>query len=891
MHVRPMMRLGNILLLSALCLASSLRLAAVELTSVVQVLGLDAVDAGKDPSNVRLSGTVVDVGTDQRVFSLHDSKHTTCITVAAGISLPKLGDSVELTGVTHTFRLSGMAFPRVIAKTLSVTGRAPLPALPPTMPVEEVNSFRNFDQWIATEGNVARWKYRSTDRELVIVLVDGTGFTTISVRTSGRESVPQGLQGAKLRVTGVNYNKNILSAYGSVIVPSLEQMQILSQGNDENPYALPATPAADISAGKIPIGSRVIVRGMFLGGKNGNEIFLRDGAYALSASLFPPWGNNLPYEEYHDGGPWPALQPGDEIEITGSLMQGSFPAHGVSLHYCYARPIGKKSAPSAIPTSLSELSTGRHACDLIQVRARLLSLHQISSPANSWRSTMMLESDGITMPLIFESPVFINTHNLRVDDELLVTAIVNEANTRDPHQLYLRSLSDVQSLGISPSVRARQFQIYGISTLMLLAFLSAWIIYLRRANRQKSRISAEMQAAHDKARESEKRWKLLFEQSPLSVQIFSPDGQTIRFNQAWKNLFKLSDEQGYAFNVLQAPDLITSGAVHHIRKAFQGEVVHVPPVPFPIPGDPPETRWIGGVLYPLHNDDGTIVEVVTVHHDITESKRAEEALQKMNVHLEQRVADRTIELQKAQQDLQRALEKERELGELKSRFVTTVSHEFRTPLGIIMSSVELLQHYAERMPKEEKERQLGQIHSSTKHMGGLMEQVLLLGRAEAGKLSFKPAPLDIIQFVNCMIDEIRSFSHERCHISLQHSSDLGGAVADEAFLRHILSNLLSNAVKYSPPDSDVRLTIHREADSLVLQIIDQGIGIPEKDHAHLFEAFHRCSNVAEQSGTGLGLVIVKHCVELHGGTIAFATELGNGTTFTVTLPVFHSESP
>jgi signal transduction histidine kinase len=888
MHARLMMRLCKFLLLAALCQACSPLLRAAELTTIEQILRINAIDAGQHPRDVQLSGTVVDVGTDQRVFSLHDGTHTTCITLPSGISPPKLGDTAKVSGVTHTFRLEGRTFPRVTATNLIVTASSALPSAPAPVTTEEINSFRNFDQWVSTQGYVARWKYRSTDRELVIVLVDATGFTTVSVRTNGRASLPTVLTGAKLRVTGVNYNKNTLSAYGSVIVPSLEQMQILIPGNDQNAYAFPTTSAADIAAGEIPIGTRVIARGIVLGGKNSDEIFLRDGSHALSAKLFPPWGNNLPYEEYHDGGPWPVLQPGDEIEIVGSLMQDTVPqpSHGISLHYCYARAIGKKPTPAAIPTTLSELSTGRHAHDLVQVRARLLSLHQISSSVDSWRTTMMLESDGITMPLIFESPAFIKTHNLRVDDEILVTAIVNEANSRDPHQLHLRSLADVQSLGTSPSVRAKQFQIYGIGTLVLLAILSAWIIHLRRVNRQKSQITAAMQAAHDKARESEKRWKLLFEQSPLSVQIFSPDGQTIRFNQAWKNLFKLTDEQGYAFNVLQAPDLIASGAVEHIRKAFHGEAVLVPPVPFPIPGDPPETRWIGGVLYPLHNDDGTIVEVVTVHHDITDSKRAEEALQKMNLLLEQRVADRTLELEQARLELQRALEKERELGELKSRFVTTVSHEFRTPLGIIMSSVELLQHYAERLSQAEKDRQLSQIHANTKHMGGLMEQVLLLGRAEAGKLSFKPAALDIVTLVNCMIDEMRSFSHEHCPITLHCPDDLDGAVADEALLRHILSNLLSNAVKYSPPGAAVTLTLQRQHHSLVIQVIDQGIGIPEKDQAHLFEAFHRGSNVADQSGTGLGLVIVKNCVEAHGGTITFHTSTGQGTTFTVTLPVY-----
>jgi PAS domain S-box-containing protein len=861
---------------------------AIGLTSVDQIIALDALDAGKNPRPVKLTGTVVDAGTDQPVFSLHDGRHTTGVTLPAGLPMPKLGSTVEVSGVSYTFLLDGRAFPRVKANTLIVTGQGELPPMPEATPAVEINSMRSFDQWLSVEGHVARWKYRSTDHELVIVVVDASGFTTIAVRMSGRDSVPQGLMGSRLRATGVNFNKNTLGAFGSMMIPSPDQVQILAKGNDSDPYAFPITSAADISAGKIPVGSRVKVRGIVLGRQSANEVNLRDGSHALRNLLFPPWAGNLPYEEYHDGGPWPAMKPGDVVEMIGFLTDENLSPHfrGYSLNHCYARTVGTNTPPAPVPTSLKEISDGRHAHDLVQIRARLASIHQISSRSDLWRTTMMLESDGRSIPLILENPAFINMESLRVDDDLMVTAFVNQESAREPRQLLCRSFGDVKSLGLSPSVRSRQIRLYGTGIILLLALLSVWIILLRRSNRQKSLINARIIAAHDKARASEQRWKLLFEQSPLSVQIFSPDGQTIRFNQAWKNLFQRSDEEAYAFNVLHAKEMIHSGALEHIRKAFQGEVAHIPPMPFHIPGNPPEKRWIGAVLYPLHQTDGTIAEVVTVYHDITESKRAAEALREMNAILEERVVDRTRELQDAQRELQRNLEQERELGELKSRFVTTVSHEFRTPLGIIMSSVELLQHYAARISPEEQERQLEQIHLSTRHMGGLMEQVLLLGRSEAGKLSFKPDSLAIIPFATRILDEIRSVTHERCAMLLQHEGDLGGAVADEALLRHILTNLLSNAVKYSPDGAPILLNIHRQEQSLVFQVIDQGIGIPEKDHPHLFEAFHRCSNVTDQSGTGLGLVIVKRCVELHGGTISFQSTPGQGTTFTVTIHVF-----
>lgn len=414
--------------------------------------------------------------------------------------------------------------------------------------------------------------------------------------------------------------------------------------------------------------------------------------------------------------------------------------------------------------------------------------------------------------------------------------------------------------------------------------LGAWTLFLVRTSRKLRRRVGELERANQTAQASEQRWKLLFEQSPLSVQIFAPDGQTKLFNDAWRRLFRLSDEQGLGFNVLQAPDLIESGAVNLIRKAFEGEVVQVPPVPFPVSTDPPEFRWIGGLVYPLKDAAGEIIEVVVIHHDITEMKRAEQAMQEINEVLEKRVEERTGELQLARAELERALEQERELGELKSRFVTMVSHEFRTPLGIIMSAVELLRHYSERLPEEEKGRLLLEIHTSTRHMGDLMEQVLLLGKSEAGKLACKPRQFDLARLAGRVAEQVGAAASGKCGISVEAEGDLAEAELDEALIRHILFNLIGNAVKYSPEGSTVTIRLKRTEAAIIISVVDRGIGIPANDFAHLFEAFHRCSNVGEIPGTGLGLVIVKRCVELHGGEIEVESTPGAGTCFTVSLP-------
>ena len=385
---------------------------------------------------------------------------------------------------------------------------------------------------------------------------------------------------------------------------------------------------------------------------------------------------------------------------------------------------------------------------------------------------------------------------------------------------------------------------------------------------------------------TEQRWKLLYEQSPLSVQIFAPDGQTTRVNSAWRNLFRLTEEQGLAFNVLTDHDLNASGAVNLIRLAFQGQPITVPPVPYPVNTDPPETRWIGAVLYPVNDSNGRLLEVVAVHNDITETKRAEDAMLALNQTLEQRVAERTEELEKAQADLNRALQAERELGELKNRFVSMVSHEFRTPLGITMSAVELIRHYDDKLPRERRMELCEDIYSATRNMAGLMEQVLLLGRVEAGKLNCNPVALGFSELMQKIIAEQTSAVSKLGVVELKVEGDISGARGDESLLHHIFANLISNALKYSPTGEPVVVSIAREGNDAVCAVIDRGIGIPEHDKEHLFEAFNRASNVGAIPGTGLGLVIVKRCVEFHGGSISLASEAGVGTTFTVTLPVF-----
>jgi signal transduction histidine kinase len=213
-----------------------------------------------------------------------------------------------------------------------------------------------------------------------------------------------------------------------------------------------------------------------------------------------------------------------------------------------------------------------------------------------------------------------------------------------------------------------------------------------------------------------------------------------------------------------------------------------------------------------------------------------------------------------------------------------VSHEFRTPLGITQSSAEILDDYLDRLEGSERKEHLQSIQKNTNRMAGLMEEVLLISKFDVGKMEFKPQPLQLHSFLRRLVDEVLSATQRRCPISLSFGNLPETTLADESMLRHIFNNLLTNAIKYSEPGSEVTFEVGGNGLELVASIRDRGIGIPEPDQEWLFSAFHRGSNVGDRPGTGLGLVIVKRCIDLHGGRIQVQSALGAGTNVTVCLP-------
>ncbi|MCU0525246.1 MAG: ATP-binding protein [Elainella sp. Prado103] len=294
----------------------------------------------------------------------------------------------------------------------------------------------------------------------------------------------------------------------------------------------------------------------------------------------------------------------------------------------------------------------------------------------------------------------------------------------------------------------------------------------------------------------------------------------------------------------------------------------------------------------LRQNYGLPVVFLTAHADEATLKQAKQAhpfgyvvkpfeMRDLNVAIEM-----GLSRYQAEMTIQKALEKEREIHDLQSRFISIVSHEFRNPLSSILFSLDLLQYPTQPLTEEKQQVYFRRARTAVERMLQLLEDVLLVGESHSKQFEFHPQPLAIVEFCQEVIEQSvlsTTATQQICLTPAGFSEATQTVCVDERLLRHILSNLLINAIKYSPSHSQIRFNVTYTEESLIFQIQDEGIGISPSDQLRLFEFFYRGANVGGIPGSGLGLSIVKQCVEAHRGQITITSQPHQGSTFTVTI--------
>ncbi|HMK27506.1 MAG TPA: PAS domain-containing sensor histidine kinase [Chitinophagaceae bacterium] len=266
-------------------------------------------------------------------------------------------------------------------------------------------------------------------------------------------------------------------------------------------------------------------------------------------------------------------------------------------------------------------------------------------------------------------------------------------------------------------------------------------------------------------------------------------------------------------------------------------------------------------------------------------------IRQLNASLEVKVEERTLILKEALQKLERsqlelseALDKERQLNEIKSRFVSMASHEFRTPLSTVLSSASLLSKYTAEDDQEKREKHIQKIKNSVKLLNDILEDFLSLGKLNEGKVEKSMDEANLKEILAETIEEMKGILKRGQHFELSSNDDCI-AYTDKKLFKNILINLIGNAIKFSDEKKLISIHVKMAADQAVISITDQGIGISEDDQLHLFSSFFRGANATNIQGTGMGLHIVKRYVELLGGQIQIQSQLNKGTTITFTIPV------
>jgi PAS domain S-box-containing protein len=400
-----------------------------------------------------------------------------------------------------------------------------------------------------------------------------------------------------------------------------------------------------------------------------------------------------------------------------------------------------------------------------------------------------------------------------------------------------------------PSLKLISFYWPALAVLAVLVFLGI-ILYHRHRRRQAER----------GLKEYEQRFDLLMQHvKDYGIFMIDPRGNVMTWNEGAEQIkgYKAGEVLGKSISIFYSDEDILRGEPEdNLRKAAElgsFECIGI------------RKRKDGSLFYAdvvytcMRNERQEITGYIKITRDITEQRRVE-------------------------QEMKLSLQKEKELSEMKSRFVTLASHEFKTPLSVILSSTALIEKYSGPDMIENRLRHTQRIRNNVKNLRQILGDFLSLEKLEAGVVRNNPSAMDL----SALADEVVQDMEESCKtgqkITIQMTGKPRLVAVDENLLRNVLNNLLSNAVKYSPEQGTILFSFAFGSDTVQISVTDQGIGIPPAELDHLFERFFRATNTGGIPGTGLGLSIVKKYLDLMGGSITVTSEPLQGTTFSITLP-------
>ncbi len=353
------------------------------------------------------------------------------------------------------------------------------------------------------------------------------------------------------------------------------------------------------------------------------------------------------------------------------------------------------------------------------------------------------------------------------------------------------------------------------------------------------------------------RVEAILNSSSEAILMVSDQGEIRQTNRAFNSLFGYDIDAVFGQSLMVVAD---SGDQAQLEQAIPQVIVERQIVRLELTAITRDGATFDAevMMSPIAEVDDRVLSLVCSLRDITARKRVE-------------------------QELRHALEGERDLSELKTRFITTASHEFRTPLAMIMTSSDILKTYFNRLTDEQRRARIERIQTEVRNITRVLDDLLTLSRT-GSDLMCEPVMLDAKTLCEQVIADLMMQDAANQRIGFETVGEPTTGLLDPRLTRRILVNVISNALKFSRPESTIRVTLTCQPDQKIFEVHDEGFGIPEADQERLFQAFHRAKNAGVKGGTGLGLAIVKHAVEAHGGSIRFSSQLGVGTTFTVTIP-------